>query len=247
MGSIADRAVATQRTAGSQIVNGIERWQAEAEHWSAEELVRWGLAEFHPEVAVASSFGAEDVVLIDMGARAQRQFRVFTLDTDFLFEDTYALIDQIERRYGITVERCRSALTPEEQARQYGAALWSREPDRCCNLRKVEPLKKQLAQLDAWITGIRRDQAPTRANARKLEWDAKFELVKLNPLADWTWDQVWDYIRAHNVPYNPLHDRNYPSIGCTYCTRPVLPGEDPRAGRWSGFQKTECGLHAKTS
>jgi len=227
-------------------VDGIAQRQAEAERWSAEELVRWGLDEFHPEVAIASSFGAEDVVLIDIAARAQKHFRVFTLDTDFLFDETYALIGQIEQRYGIEIERCRSVLTPEEQARQHGEALWGREPDRCCSLRKVEPLTKKLGELDAWITGIRRDQAPTRANARKLEWDSKFGLVKLNPLADWTSDQVWGYIRAHGVAYNPLHDRNYPSIGCTHCTRPVLPGEDPRAGRWSGFQKTECGLHAKT-
>ncbi len=220
--------------------------QQEAERWSAEELVAWGLSEFDPEVAIASSFGAEDVVLIEMAARARDHFRVFTLDTDFLFEETYALIDQIEQRYGIDIERTRPALTPEGQARKYGEALWSREPDRCCNIRKVEPLKAKLSELKAWITGIRRDQAPTRANTRKLEWDAKFGLVKLNPLADWSWEQVWDYIRAHEIPYNPLHDRNYPSIGCTYCTRPVAPGEDLRAGRWSGFQKTECGLHAKT-
>ena len=227
-------------------VEEIGQRQQEAERWSAEELVGWGLTEFDPRVAVASSFGAEDVVLIDLAARTHPRFRVFTLDTDFLFPETYALIDQIEQHYGISVERTRPALTPEEQAGEYGAALWTREPDRCCNIRKVEPLKAKLAELGAWITGIRRDQAPTRANARKLEWDAKFGLVKLNPLADWTWDQVWDYIRAHNVSYNPLHDQNYPSIGCTYCTRQVAPGEDLRAGRWSGFQKTECGLHAKT-
>ena len=245
MGSISDSVAAGPRAAGSHTVDRIAERQAEAERWSAEELVRWGLDEFHPEVAIASSFGAEDVVLIDIAARAQKHFRVFTLDTDFLFDETYALIGQIEQRYGIEIERCRSVLTPEEQARQHGEALWGREPDRCCSLRKVEPLTKKLGELDAWITGIRRDQAPTRANARKLEWDSKFGLVKLNPLADWTSSQVWDYIRAHGVSYNPLHDRNYPSIGCTHCTRPVLPGEDPRAGRWSGFQKTECGLHAK--
>ena len=226
-------------------VDEIGQRQAEVELWSAEELVGWGLEEFAPQVAIASSFGAEDVVLIDIAARVREDFRVFTLDTDFLFRETYELIDQIEQRYGVRIERAKSLLTPAEQARQYGEALWAREPDRCCNLRKVEPLKKALAGLDAWITGIRRDQAPTRANARKLEWDAKFELVKMNPLADWTWDRVWEYIRTHDVPYNPLHDRNYPSIGCTYCTRPVAAGEDPRAGRWSGFQKTECGLHAK--
>jgi phosphoadenosine phosphosulfate reductase len=223
----------------------IQNYQAEAESWNAEEIIRWGLSQFQPSVAIASSFGAEDVVLIDLAARIQPKFRVFTLDTDFLFPETYALIDQIERQYGVQIERARSRYTPGEQAAAFGDALWSREPDKCCNLRKVEPLTQKLAGLSAWITGIRRDQAPARANARKLEDDKKFGLVKLNPLADWTWDQVWDYIRAHNVPYNPLHDRNYPSIGCTYCTRQVQAGEDMRAGRWSGFQKTECGLHAK--
>jgi len=218
--------------------------QAHAERWDAPQLLRWGLSQFGSSLAVASSFGAEDVVLIDMASRIAK-FRVFTLDTDFLFPETYALINEIESRYALEVERTRSELTPEAQAAQYGPALWASRPDACCQLRKVEPLKKKLADLSAWVTGVRRDQAPTRAHTRKLEWDAKFGLVKLNPLADWSWSQVWDYIRAHNVPYNPLHDRDYPSIGCTYCTRPVKPGEDPRAGRWSGFAKTECGLHIK--
>jgi len=222
----------------------VQKYQSDAENWSAEELIRWGLEEFQGGVAIASSFGAEDMVLIDMAAKIQPSFRVFTLDTDFLFPETYTLIDQVERRYGLQVERARSRYTPEQQAAAFGEALWSREPDRCCNLRKVEPLTEKLAGLSAWITGIRRDQAPTRAHARKLEWDKKFGLAKLNPLVDWTWDRVWEYIRAHHVPYNPLHDKNYPSIGCTHCTRPVRPGEDMRAGRWSGFQKSECGLHA---
>jgi phosphoadenosine phosphosulfate reductase len=219
--------------------NRVTELQAEAENWSAQELLRWGLTEFAQSFAIASSFGAEDVALIDMASRVS-PFRVFTLDTDFLFPETYALIGQIEARYGLAAE-----LTPEAQAAQYGPALWASRPDACCQLRKVEPLRKKLADLAAWVTGVRRDQAPTRANTRKLEWDAKFGLVKLNPLADWNSSRVWDYIRANNVPYNPLHDRNYPSIGCTYCTRPVNPGEDPRAGRWSGFTKTECGLHVR--
>jgi phosphoadenosine phosphosulfate reductase len=219
--------------------------QAEAEFWTPQEALRWGLSRFGQTLAIASSFGAEDVVLIDVASRLGMPYRVFTLDTDFLFPETYALIETIEKDYGITIERTKSELTPEAQAGQHGTALWASKPDLCCQLRKVEPLKKHLAGLAAWVTGVRRDQAPTRANTRKLEWDGKFNLVKLNPLADWTWNQVWDYIRAHNVPYNPLHDQNYPSIGCTYCTRPVQPGEDPRAGRWSGFNKIECGLHLK--
>jgi phosphoadenosine phosphosulfate reductase len=217
--------------------------QAEAETYSAAELVSFALERFSPRVAVASSFGAEDVVMIDLAAQARRDFRVFTLDTDFLFRETYALIENIERRYQVKVERTKARLSPEEQAAAYGEALWSRQPDQCCNIRKVEPLTRKLGELDAWITGIRRDQAPTRAQARKLEWDARFGLVKVNPLVDWKWEQVWDYIRSHDIPYNPLHDQGYPSIGCSYCTRPVLKGEDLRAGRWSGFAKTECGLH----
>ena len=227
----------------SPVIEEIKLRQGEAETWNAAELVSFALQRFSPRIAVASSFGAEDVVLIHLAAQVRPDFRVFTLDTDFLFPETYALIDVIERRYHIKVERTKPQLTPQEQAKEFGEALWSRQPDQCCKIRKVEPLTQKLSELDAWVTGIRRDQAPTRANARKLEWDAKFGLVKINPLADWKWEQVWDYIRSQNIPYNPLHDQGYPSIGCTYCTRPVQAGEDQRAGRWSGFQKTECGLH----
>jgi phosphoadenosine phosphosulfate reductase len=215
----------------------------DTESWSTPQVLHWGLNEFHPRIALATGFGAEGMVLIDMAARIRVDFRVFTLDTDFLFPETYALAERIEKHYGIKIERCRPQLTPEQQARKYGEALWSFDPDRCCALRKVEPLREKLSELSAWVTGIRRDQASTRAQARKVEWDEKFGLLKLNPLADWTSERVWDYIRRHQVPYNPLHDRNYPSIGCTHCTRPVMPGEDSRAGRWPGFQKTECGLH----
>lgn len=227
------------------LLNQVQRHQAEAEAWPPGKLLGWGFERFHPRLAVASSFGAEDVVLIDIAARLQSGLRVFTLDTDFLFPETHDLIERVENKYDIQVERTRPALTPEEQAARHGQALWSREPNFCCQIRKVDPLKAKLAELDAWVTGIRRDQTPARATARKLDWDAGFGLVKLNPLADWTSAQIWDYIRANGVPYNALHDRNYPSIGCTYCTRPVQPGEDPRAGRWAEFQKTECGLHAK--
>jgi phosphoadenosine phosphosulfate reductase len=222
----------------------IDAVQVAAESWSAEEVVRWGLAEFHPNAAIASSFGAEDVALIDIAARVRPDIRVFTLDTDFLFAETYELIDKIEKKYGIQVERVKSLYTPEQQAAKVAPKLWAIDPNQCCSLRKVEPLKAKLAGLSAWVTGIRRDQAPTRANAKKIEWDKSFSLVKCNPLADWTWEKVWEYIRDHDVPYNPLHEQNYPSIGCVQCTRQVRPGEDPRAGRWSGFDKKECGLHA---
>jgi len=165
------------------------------------------------------------------------------VDTEFLFPETYNLMDKIERQYGIEIERVYSLLSPEDQERAHDPALWSRDPDQCCNLRKVEPLKRKLSQLQAWITSIRRDQTADRASAGKIEWDVKFDLVKINPLADWTSAQIWTYIRQHDLAYNPLHDRSYPSIGCTHCTRAVAPGEDPRAGRWPGLSKTECGLH----
>jgi phosphoadenosine phosphosulfate reductase len=214
-----------------------------AEQWTAERVLRWAFDRFGRAVAISSAFGAEGMTLIDMASRIQPGFRLFTVDTEFLFPETYNLMDQIEERYGVRIEKVFSLLSPQEQERQHGPALWGRDPDRCCNLRKVEPLRRKLAELEAWITSIRRDQTSFRAGARKIEWDAKFGLVKINPIADWSGKQVWRYLHDHGVPYNALHDRNFPSIGCTHCTRAVRPGEDPRAGRWSDFAKTECGLH----
>lgn len=208
-----------------------------------QDILAWALEAFHPDIALACSFGAEDVALVDMMSRIKPGARVFYLDTDLFFPETYDVRDRLLERYQIEVVRYASPLSLEEQEGKYGAELWRRDPDLCCRLRKVEPLKEALTGLKAWITGIRREQAPTRANARVVEWDAKFGLVKVNPLARWKWSQVWDYIVKNKVPYNVLHDRGYPSIGCAPCTRPVQPGEDLRAGRWSGFAKTECGLH----
>jgi phosphoadenosine phosphosulfate reductase len=217
--------------------------QIAAEGWSPERLLEWAFDTFGHRVAISSAFGAEGMALIDIASRVGKSFRLFTLDTEFLFPETYNLMDQVEQRYGITIERVYSLLSPEEQDRLHGAALWHRDADRCCNLRKVEPLRRKLSELRAWITSIRRDQTSSRTAAGKIEWDEKFGLVKINPLADWSSKQVWKYIRRHDVPYNVLHDRSFPSIGCTHCTRAVRPGEDPRAGRWSGSSKTECGLH----
>ncbi|MFO0774884.1 MAG: phosphoadenylyl-sulfate reductase [Nitrospiraceae bacterium] len=212
-----------------------------------QALLQYAIERFAPKIIVACSFGAEDVVLVDMVHRINPDVPLFYLDTDFLFPETYATRDRIVEQYGLKptqLLQIRSRLTPEQQAAEYGEALWARNPDQCCQLRKVgEPLARALEGCDAWITGIRRDQAPTRANAGLIEWDRKFNLVKINPLARWTWDDVWTYIRVYEVPYNPLHDRNYPSIGCTHCTAPVAEGDDPRSGRWKQFGKTECGLH----
>ena len=217
--------------------------QAVAETWSPQHVLSWAFRTFGKKVAISSAFGVEGMVLIDMASRISKNFRLFTIDTEFLFAETYNLMDRIEEKYGITIERVYSTLSPEEQQRVHGEALWTSNPDLCCNLRKVEPLRRKLDELSAWITSIRRDQTSVRSGAKRIEWDAKFGLVKVNPIVDWTSKQVWRYIHDHDVPYNALHDRDYPSIGCTHCTRAVRPGEDPRAGRWPGFNKTECGLH----
>ena len=217
--------------------------QVAAESWEPEQLLRWSFEQFHPQLAIASGFGAEGMVLIDLAIRIRRDVKIFTLDTDFLFPETYILIGRVQERYGIEVELIRPTLSPEQQERDLGPALWKTNPDECCRRRKIEPLRRKLAGLRAWVTAIRRDQTAARASARKLDWDTNFGLVKINPLADWSSARVWNYIRENNLPYNPLHDRNYPSIGCTHCTRAVRPGEDPRAGRWAGFVKIECGLH----
>ncbi|MDF0645595.1 MAG: phosphoadenylyl-sulfate reductase [Nitrospira sp.] len=228
---------------------------------SAEDIGVWGdsfaskqpqdvltaaIQRYAPKIVLACSFGAEDVVLVDMVHRINPSVPLFYLDTDFLFPETYATRDRITERYNLKpaqIRQVRSLLTPVDQAARHGEALWARDPDQCCKIRKVEPLARVLKDYDAWITGIRREQSSTRANAKLIEWDHAFGLVKINPLATWTWAEVWTYIKVYEVPYNELHDRNYPSIGCTHCTKPVLPGDDPRSGRWQGREKTECGLH----
>jgi phosphoadenosine phosphosulfate reductase len=205
---------------------------------TAEEVVEVLLEAFPGRVALACSFQKEESVLLDMLLSRDRSARVFALDTHVLFPETYTLWRELEQRYGIEVEVYQGP-SLARQASIHGEELWSREPGLCCAIRKVAPLARALADLDAWITGLRRDQSPTRANAAKLGWDAEHELWKANPLADWDDARCWDYISARGLPYNPLHDRGYASIGCIHCT---LPGEG-RDGRWSGLDKTECGLH----
>ena len=211
-----------------------------------QDVLAYALGQYEPNIVLACSFGAEDVVLVDMIQKINPHTNLFYLDTDFLFKETHEVRDRLIAKYGLRLEQTiqvKSLLTPDQQAAQHGEALWSRNPDQCCQLRKIEPLARVLSSYAAWITGIRRDQAPSRANAGLVEWDQKFNLMKFNPLAKWTSEEVWAYIKVHEVPYNELHDRHYPSIGCTHCTSPVMPGEDPRSGRWKNFAKTECGLH----
>jgi phosphoadenosine phosphosulfate reductase len=217
------------------------------EEATSQETVEWALAEFGDRVAIATGFGTEGVALIDIAVKAASRIgidlNIFFLDTGFLFPETYRLREQIESRYDIRIRAFSTALTPELQSKAYGPELWARDPDLCCRLRKVEPLKEALAGLDAWMTAIRRDQTPARAGAGVVEWDARYQLVKVNPLARWSKREVWDYVVRNGVPYNPLSDLGYTSIGCTHCTRATADGEDERAGRWPGYRKTECGLH----
>jgi phosphoadenosine phosphosulfate reductase len=210
----------------------------DAERLSAQELIASVLERFHPRVSLACSFQKEEAVLLDMLFEVEPKARVFALDTHVLFPETYALWREVERRYGTRVEVYEGP-SLGRQAAVHGDALWQRNPDLCCAIRKVEPLGRALADLDCWITGMRRDQSPTRATAPKLGWDDRHELWKANPLADWTDDDVRAYVRERGLPVNVLHERGYASIGCTHCTRPGAG----REGRWSGMEKAECGLH----
>jgi phosphoadenosine phosphosulfate reductase len=217
----------------------------ELESKGPEATIAWALETFGDGLAIATGFGAEGVVLIDMAARLHPAPRVFFVDTGFLFPETYELRRRLEQRYAIEIAAVEPELTPDRQEDVFGPRLWRFDPDLCCAMRKVDPLVEHLRDREAWATAIRRDQTPARAAARVVEWDDRFGLVKVNPLASWAREQVWDYLFEHRIPYNPLHDRGYPSIGCTHCTRAVRPGEPERAGRWSGHEKTECGLHSK--
>jgi phosphoadenylyl-sulfate reductase (thioredoxin) len=218
-------------------------WPGQLEGRTAAEILRWAADRFAPRIGFGTGFGAEGCVLVHLIAEQSLPIDVFTLDTGLLFPETYELWDRLERRYGLRIRAVPPPLSLREQAAAHGEDLWRRDPDRCCGIRKVAPLQGLLAGLDAWVTAIRRDQTPERAGAGVVESPSTGGHVKVNPLASWSHADVWAFIRAHDVPYNALHDRGYPSIGCAPCTTPVAPGEDPRSGRWRGRMKTECGLH----
>lgn len=215
---------------------------AELESQSAQEVLEWALGTFHPRLYFACSFQKTSSVIAHMASQIEPDARFFYLDTDVLFEETYETRDRLADFLGIHFDRY-SNLTIPEQARLYGDELWNRDPDACCGIRKVEPMRRALSEVDCWAAGVRREDSASRAKSPKFGWDKRFGIWKINPLADWTEKDVWNYIREHHVPYNPLHDQNYPSIGCTHCTKPVGPGEDSRAGRWAGASKTECGIN----
>lgn len=222
----------------------------ELEKASAGEILKWALETYGQKVALASSFGAEDMVLIDLLATINPKARIFTLDTGRLPQETYEVIEKVRDKYGMQIEICfPETRAVEEMVNKYGPNLFYESVELrklCCGVRKVEPLNRVLAGLSAWITGLRREQAVTRTEIKKIEIDESHNsIVKINPLDDWIEEQVWTYIKKNEVPYNALHNQNYPSIGCAPCTRAVEPGEDVRAGRWwwETPEQKECGLH----
>jgi phosphoadenosine phosphosulfate reductase len=215
---------------------------------STEDFICWSLRRFTGwRTTFTTSFGMEGCALIDMYASRSKPMEVVYLDTGFFFDETYALIERMKERYPqIEFINAGTTLSPLEQAETYGEKLWETNPDLCCRLRKVDPLAAVMASSDIWINSIRRSQSPSRAKMDLIEWDERFEVLKLNPLAYWERDEVWTYVQEHDVPYNELHERGFPSIGCTHCTLAVKgagPSEYTRLGRWSGIEKTECGLH----
>ncbi|MEO1331877.1 MAG: phosphoadenylyl-sulfate reductase [Myxococcota bacterium] len=195
-------------------------------------------------VTLGTAFGREGCVLVHLVATHQLAVDLFTLDTGLFFEETYALWEALETRYGVEIRRIEPRESIDDQAARLGPALWERQPNRCCHLRKVVPLRGVLAEFDGWVTGVRRGQSAVRAQAQISAYDTEHNVVKINPLVAWSDEKLNAFIETHQIPINALHARGYPSIGCWPCTSPVAPGEDPRAGRWRGQSKTECGIHA---
>ena len=216
-----------------------------------QEVLKWSLDNLHPRIAMASSFGAEDVVVIDMIMKINTKARIFTLDTGRLNQETYDVMDEIRQKYNMNIEVMFPDQNETEQmVRVNGMNLFYHSIGNrklCCGIRKVHPLNKMLSTLDGWITGLRADQTEVRLKANRIEFDEQHNgIIKINPIIEWTWEQTWDYIKKNNIPYNKLHDYGFPSIGCEPCTRAIKPGETLRAGRWwwELDSQKECGLHA---
>lgn len=228
----------------AELAEELSRASRDLESAAPQEILRWGVGRFAPHFTMATAFGPEGMVLIHMLAEIAPQTPIFNLDTGYQFPETLELRERVRERYGITVELKRAETTVEEYEAAHGGPVYKTDPNRCCADRKLAVLRKAIQGMQAWASAIRRDQTADRAQAPIVGWDEKFGLVKISPLANWSKQQVWKMITDHDIPYNPLHDRGYPSVGCWPCTRAVLFGEEDRAGRWSGFEKTECGLHS---
>ncbi|MCQ6281451.1 phosphoadenylyl-sulfate reductase [Bacillus sp. EB600] len=211
----------------------------------ALNVLEWAYQNYSDEELIyACSFGIEGIVLIDLISKVNDRAKLVFLDTDVHFEETYQLIDQVKLKYpNLRIEMKKPALTLEEQANEYGDELWKSQPNKCCEIRKVIPLNEVLSGATAWLSGLRREQSETRKNTEFLNKDNKFKSIKICPLIHWTWKDIWRYAHKNKLPYNILHDKGYPSIGCKTCTQPVWNEEDLRSGRWSGTGKIECGLH----
>jgi phosphoadenosine phosphosulfate reductase len=215
---------------------------------SPQQILRWAVETFYPKLTMATAFGPEGCAILHMLSEIEPRVRVFNLETGYQFAETLQLRDRIAQKYGIEVELVRPDETVEVYEAARGGAVYTHDPDRCCRDRKIIPLRRAIVGYEAWISSIRSDQSSHRARASVVAWDAKFQLVKINPLLRWSHRDVWAYVVANEIPYNPLHDHGYPSIGCWPCTRAVSTGEaDERAGRWAGQAKTECGLHSLDS
>jgi phosphoadenosine phosphosulfate reductase len=231
------------RTASPELLEELDRASQSLEHSTPEEILAWAVKKYYPRFTMATGLGPEGCVIISMLAKIEPRVYIFNLDTGYQFPETLELRDRIAERYGIEVELQKPDLSPEDYEKLHGGPVYLQNSDRCCFDRKISVLHRVAAHFEAWATGIRRDQSPTRADTPIVKWDKKFGMVKISPLAAWTKKDVWNRIVGEGVPYNILHDRGYPSIGCQPCTRAVTAGEDERAGRWSGSAKTECGLH----
>jgi phosphoadenosine phosphosulfate reductase len=213
------------------------------ERMGAEDILRWAYEEFGDRLCLTCSWQKQSSVLVHMVAELDLDISVIELDTHLFFRESYETRDRLIERYGLRLLPPPPLITVAEQHREEGPNLWETDPDRCCHIRKVEPLLKALEPYDAWISGIRRDQSPSRAATAKLQWSERYDVWKLHPLADWDEKRVWAYITVNEIPYNPLHDVGFRSIGCIPCTRPISPDEEERAGRWAGSDKLECGIH----
>ena len=221
----------------------VDAWAQQHSTDSAEALIRWAGLEFGPKLALTCSFGgASGMVLLDLVLKHAPQTPVYVIDTEVLFAETYDTIRKVEKQYGISVRFSKPEFTIDAQAQTFGPELWTRDPNQCCDIRKVQPLRRTLSGYRAWLTAIRRDQSTTRAQTPLVSWGKNNNVVKLCPLAAWTEEDVWGYVYANDVPFNPLLKEGYPSLGCTHCTKKADPN-DPRSGRWAGTGKIECGLH----
>lgn len=213
------------------------------DHAATKDLIEWALATFNHGLSIGTSFGTSGIVLMDLTLQQHPDVDIFYIDTGYFFPETKHLIRRLEERYQRSFRRVSTQLSIADQEKQYGPRLFENDPDLCCHVRKVLPMSQALVDSTAWATAVRRDQAPSRRNTPLVQWSERHNVVKLAPMAHWTEQDIWDYIHEHDLPYNRLHDQNYPSIGCWPCTRAIQPGEDLRAGRWSETEKIECGIH----